>query len=187
VVAHLALAFVITACGPIQLIPQIRNLAPRFHHWNGRIYLLTAVTISIGGLYMVWTRGIIGGPLAQLGISLNAILIMIFAAQAVRYAVARDIAAHRRWALRLFLAVSGVWFIRVGLMAWIIVNQGPFGNSKNFDGPFDTFIVFASYLVPLAILQLYFHAQERAGAGGKLAMAVALVALTGLMALGIFG
>lgn len=187
VAAHLLMAFVITIGGPIQLIPQIRAYAPTFHHWNGRIYLLTAVAISIGGLYMVWTRGVIGGFPAYLGISLNAILIMFFAAQAVRYAIARDISTHRRWALRLYLAVSGVWFIRVGLMAWIIVNQGPLGNTKDFDGPFDSFIVFASYLVPLAILEIYFRTQDRAGAGGKLAMAGALAGLTALMGLGVFG
>jgi hypothetical protein len=187
VAAHLALALIITVGGPLQLVPQIRARAPTFHHWNGRVYILTAFTISLVGLYMVWTRGVLGGFANHFGISLNALFIMFFAALAVRYAIARDIDTHRRWALRLFLAVSGVWFIRVGYMAWVIVNQGPVGMTDNLDGPFDTFIVFASFLVPLGVLELYLRTRDYSRAGDKFAMAAALVALTAVMALGIFG
>lgn len=187
VAGHLFLAFVITVGGPLQLVPQIRARAPHFHHWNGRVYILTAFAISVIGLYMVWTRGVIGGLANQVAISLNAVLIMFFAVVAVRHAIARDIDTHRRWALRLFLAVSGVWFLRVMLMAWIIVNQGPVGSTENFDGPFDRLVVFASYLLPLGVLELYLRTQDRAGAGGKFAMAAALVVLTAVMGLGIFG
>ena len=43
---------------------------------------------------------------------------------------------HRRWAIRLFLAVSGVWFFRVGLMFWIGANQGAVGfDPASFTGP----------------------------------------------------
>jgi hypothetical protein len=104
----------------------------------------------------------------------------------VRYAIARDIDTHRRWALRLFLAVSGVWFIRVGYMAWVFVNQAPVGMADTLDGPFDHFVAFASFLLPLGVLELYLRAQMR-GAVAKFAMAAGLVAITGLMGLGIFG
>jgi hypothetical protein len=186
-VLHLAFAFVITLGGPLQLIPQIRDRAPTFHHWNGRVYLLAALVMAFGGLYMVWTRGVLGGFPNHFGISLNGFLIIVFAAFAVRHAIARDIDTHRRWAMRLFLAVSGVWFLRVGYMAWIIINQGPVGMTDNLDGPFDTFNVFASFLVPLAVLELYFRAQESERAGAKLAMTAMLLALTALTALGVFG
>ena len=110
--AHLFLAAIITVGGPLQLIPQVRARAPTFHHWNGRVYLLAAFVASISGLYMVWTRGAVGGMIMHISISINAILILICAAMALRFAIARDIATHRRWALRLFLVVSGVWFRR---------------------------------------------------------------------------
>jgi len=186
-VLHLVFAFVITVGGPLQLVPQIRNNAPTFHHWNGRIYLLAALVMALGGFYMVWTRGVLGGFANHFGISLNGLFIVVFAAIAVRHAIARNIDTHRRWALRLFLAVSGVWFLRVGYMAWIILNRGPVGMSDNLDGPFDTFNVFASFLLPLAVLELYFRAQDSDRSGVKLAMAVALLALTALTALGVFG
>ena len=176
---HLLFAVVITAGGALQLVPQIRRTWPRFHRWNGRIYLLSAAVASVGGLIMVWTRKT-GGDLPQdLAISINALLILGFAGMALRHALARRFDVHRRWALRLFLAVSGVWFFRIGLMFWIVANQGPVGfDPKTFTGPFLTFLSFAQYLVPLAVLQLYLHAQERRDPRGQLAMAGGLLVLT---------
>jgi hypothetical protein len=184
---HLVFAFVITLGGPLQFVPQIRAHAPGFHHWNGRIYLLAAVILAVGGIHMVWTRGVLGGFANHFGITLNGLLILVFAAFAVRHAIAREIDTHRRWAMRLFLAVSGVWFLRVGYMAWIIANQGAVGMTENLDGPFDTFNVFASFLLPLGVLELYFRAQDSERASPKLAMAGALLILTAVTALGVFG
>lgn len=186
--AHVLMAFIVTVGGPLQLISRIRSRAPTFHRWNGRIYILTAFAISIDGLYMVLTRGTAGGVWAHVSISLNAVLIMIFGAIALRYAMARDIATHRRWALRLFMVVSGVWFFRVGLMFWILINNGPVGfDPKTFQGPAIIFMGFAQYLVPLAVLELYIRAQDRAGVPGQFAMAASLLVLTIAMGVGIFG
>ncbi len=51
-----------SSCSPgaIQLVPQIRKRFPAFHRWNGRVYMLTAVTLSVAGLYMTWVRGSVG-------------------------------------------------------------------------------------------------------------------------------
>src|ERR1700730_11605203 len=57
VAIHLLSAVIIILAGTIQLIPQIRNRAPLLHRWNGRLYLVTAFTISLAGLYMMWMRG----------------------------------------------------------------------------------------------------------------------------------
>jgi hypothetical protein len=186
-VLHLAFAFIITVGGPLQLTPQIRNRFPTFHHWNGRVYLLAALIMALGGLWMVWTRGVLGGFANHVGISINALFILVFAAIAVRHAIARDIDTHRRWALRLFLAVSGVWFIRIGYASWIIINQAPVGMTDNLDGPFDTFVALASFTIPLAVLELYLRAQDARTAAPKLAMATAMLAVTALTALGAFG
>lgn len=186
---HLFVAAIITIGGPLQLSPQIRDRAPSFHRWNGRVYLLTAFTAGITGLYMVWIRGgTVGDVVQHLGVSLNAILIMFFAAMAVRYAMARDLRAHRRWALRLFLVVSGVWFFRVGLFFWLILNQGPAGfDPKTFQGPFLSFLSFAQYLVPLAVLEIYLRTKDGAHTSGRIAMAASLFVLTVAMGIGIFG
>jgi len=186
-VLHLAFAFVITLGGPLQLMPFVRNRWPTFHHWNGRVYLLSALVMAFGGLWMVWTRGVLGGAANHLGISLNALFILFFAILAVKNAIARDIDTHRRWALRLFLAVSGVWFIRIGYASWIIANQGPVGMTENLDGPFDIFVALASFTIPLLVLELYLRAQDSRAALPKLAMAVLMLAVAAVTALGAFG
>jgi hypothetical protein len=107
---------------------------------------------------------------------------------ALRYALARNFTAHRRWALRLFMVVSAVWFFRIGLMLWLVIFQAPVGfDPDTFIGPFASFMAFAQYLIPLAVLELYFGAQATANVKVKLAMATFLVCLTLAMAAGIFG
>jgi len=187
--AHLLVAVIITVGGPLQLIPQIRARAPFFHRWNGRVYILTTFVASITALYLVWIRGGVFGNLVQhAGISLNAVLIVFCAAMALRYALARKFGVHRRWALRLFLVVSGAWFIRVGSMLWMILDNNAGGfDPKMFQGPFLNYLSFAQYLLPLAVLELYLRTRDRAGATGKVAMAAGLFALTIAMGVGIFG
>jgi hypothetical protein len=186
---HLLVAAIITIGGPLQLIPQIRARLPLFHRWNGRMYMLTAFLASITALYLVWIRGgVFGNVVQHVGISVNAILILFCAAMALRSALARKFSVHRRWALRLFLVVSGAWFIRVGSMLWMILNQSSAGfDPKMFQGPFLNFLSFAQYLLPLAVLELYLRTQDRAGAAGKFAMAAALFVLTIAMSVGILG
>jgi uncharacterized membrane protein len=187
--AHLFLAVFIITSGALQLVPQIRHRAPRLHRWNGRLYIVSAFAISSAGLYLSWVRGGSSGDISQLlGISLNAVMIMLCAGMALRFAIARDFKTHRRWALRLFLVVSGVWFLRIGVSLSLLIFKGPFGFDPNtFQGPFLTFMSFASYLIPLAILELYLRAQDRSSAPGRLAMAAGLLVLTVAMGVGIFG
>lgn len=184
---HLLFVVAIRIGGVLQLIPRIRRSAPAFHRWNGRAYPLAAAILGVGGLAMVWLRGGMVGDLTQhLGISLNALLILGFAGIAWRHARAQRFDLHRRWALRLLLAVSGVWLFRIGLMFWIVVNQGTVGfDSKSFIGPFLSFLSFAQYLLPLGVLERYFHAQKRRDPRGQLVMATALGILTLLMMVGI--
>lgn len=186
IATHLFFAVVILVAGPLQLVPRIRARAPTFHRWNGRVYMLTAFVLSLGGLYMVWTRGAVGDVTQHVAVSINAVLIMVCAGMALWYAVARDLATHRRWALRLFLVVSGVWFFRVGLMLWLVLNRGPVGfDPETFQGPLLTFLAFAQYLLPLAVLELYLRAKAGAGARGRLAMAAGLLLLTVATGVGI--
>lgn len=186
---HLLLAAVISFGGPLQLIPQLRNRFPVFHRWNGRIYFVTALVISIAGFYLVWGegRGVLGHFLNSIAVSLNGMLIIVFACIAVRLAMAGNYRAHQRWALRLFLAVSGVWFFRVGFMLAVLLSGGNIpGSTGNLDGPFDVFLMFAQFMIPLAVLELYFLTIDRAGAVGRISMAALLIVLTLGMAAGIY-
>ena len=187
VVMHVASAAVVMLAGAVQLVPQVRNRFPAFHRWDGRIYMLTAVALSVAGLYMTWIRGSVGDIPQHLGSTLNAVLIWLCAAMALRYALARDFKTHRRWALRLYLVVSASLFIRAGLFLSLALNHGPFGfDPSTFRGPFLTFLAFAQTLVPLAVLEIYLRAQDRPGALRRLATAGMLFALTLAMGAGLF-
>lgn len=184
---HLLFAVIIIVGGPLQLVPQIRARAPAFHRWNGRTYMATVFVASIAGLYMLWFRGAVGDLVQHIGMSLDAALIMVFAVVALRYALAREIRTHRRWALRLFMVVNGVWFFRVGLMLWLMVNQGPAGfDPETFTGPTLSVLAFAEYLLPLAILELYLRAKDARWPAGRLIAAAGVFVATIAMGGGIF-
>lgn len=186
VAAHLGFACLIIVAGLLQLAPAVRRRWPVFHRWTGRSYLLMVAVMSLGGLSMMLTRGSVGDLSQKLGIGLNALLMLACAYMAYRHARARRIDLHRRWALRLFLCVSGVWFFRIGLMAWIVVNQGPAGfDPDSFRGPFLTFLAFAQYLLPLAVLELSLRAQDRGGAGVRIAATALLATATLVTAAGV--
>lgn len=183
--AHVALAFVVTAAGPLQLIPRLRSRLPWLHRWTGRIYVALAFIISLGGLYLIWGhRDADDTLLGSAPLTLNALLIMGFAAMTLKHAMARRIDVHRRWALRLFLAMSGVWFLRVGVMMWILT-IGTDGLGGRLEGPVGTVLKFACYLIPLTVLEIYFVTRRQRLALPKWAMAVVITALTLLMAGGV--
>ncbi len=185
--AHMLFTVVIVLGGLIQLLPPLRRRAPALHRWNGRVYLLTAVLLALGGMAMLLTRGTVGGIWQQVGTAVNGLVIMVCAAMAWRHTRARRFDAHRRWALRLCLSVSGVWFFRIGLMAWLLIFRAPVGfDAKSFSGPFLTALAFGQFIVPLLVLELVFRTQAGKHRVQRLATTALVVALTGLTALGIF-
>jgi len=188
VAAHLSGAVLIILLGALQLTPQVRNRFPVFHRWNGRVYLFGALAITISAMYMIWIRGSVGDFPQHVGSTGNVLLVWIFGSLALRSAMTRDFASHRRWALRLFIALLGVWFYRVIMTLWLLANGGPAGfDPATFTGPALNVMAFAAYLVPLAILELYLHAQKAPAAAQRLGMAAALFVLTLVMGVGIAG
>ena len=175
--SHLLFGAAITFAGTLQPLPQIRRRWPRFHRWNGRFFVAASAVAASGGMIMIWTRAT-GGDLSQhVAISINALIILFCAGAAWQRAATRRFDAHREWALRLWLAANGGWFFRIGLMAWIVANRGPAGfDPKTFTGPFITILSFAQYLLPLAVLQLYFVAQRRGASLQWLAAGVLCIA-----------
>src|SRR5438046_6132257 len=49
VAIHLFSAVVIILAGAAQFVPQLRNRFPVFHRWAGRMYILTAFTLTTAG------------------------------------------------------------------------------------------------------------------------------------------
>jgi uncharacterized membrane protein len=193
VALHLMFPALMIVLGAIQLLPAVRRRVPALHRWSGRVYLVAALAIAFSGATMMGFGPGTGGPIQHLAMGIDVALIAAFAAPAWRHARARRFDAHRRWALRLFVALNAAWFFRVGLMAWILANRGPAGfDPKTFEGPFITFLSFAQYALPLAVLELYLRGAPRrtlparlmvAGSLGLGALTVALGTVGATMAL----
>lgn len=185
---HVAFAAVVTILGPLQLITAIRKKAPRLHRISGRIYIFSAFSIGIGGLYLTWVRGAVGGLFAQVTISINALIILVSACFTIRYAIQRKINLHNQWAVHLLLAMSGVWFFRVFLMLWLVIHKRPVGfDPETFTGPFLTFLGIFVYIFPQAVAALYFKARSSGAPSKKWTFSLVLFVITICIAIGSFG
>ncbi|WP_343305770.1 DUF2306 domain-containing protein [Chitinophaga niabensis] len=185
---HVALAAVITILGPLQLVSKIRNKAPRIHRICGRIYIFSAFLISAAGLYLTWVRGSIGGPFSAISISINALIIIVSAFFAIKYAMQRNIKLHNQWAVHLLLAMSGVWLFRVFFMLWMLIHSAPVGfDPETFTGPFLSALGVFVYILPQAVVALYFSAKFSNSANKKLAFSLLLLVITIGIAVGTMG
>ena len=179
VVKELSLAMIVIGGGMLQLVPALRNRFPTFHRLNGRLFLVSAITCSLAGQYLIFTREIPGNLVMDLGTSSAGILVLIFSFLAYKTARARKFQQHRKWAIRLFMVANAGWFFRIGFMLWIAVNQGPVGiDMETFTGPPLVFISYAQFLIPLAGVQLYFYAQSLNNNIVKVGVGSLILALT---------
>lgn len=158
---HVAFAAVITILGPMQLVPALRARVPRFHRISGRIYIASALLISMAGIYLTWVRGAVGGPVMAVNITANGLIIIICACFTILRARQRRFKAHQQWAVHLFLGMSGVWFFRVFFMLWMLIHQAPVGfDPATFTGPFLTALSVLVYIIPQGIAAVYFHVKH---------------------------
>ena len=175
---HIALAAIITIGGPLQLIKKLRNKFRKIHKVVGRIYITSAFIISLAGFYLVWVRGSVGGLVGSIFISINGILIFICAYIALKKAVKKQFIEHQKWAIRLFLAMSGVWFFRVLLMLWLTIHNGPVGfNPVTFQGPALIFLYIMSYIFPVLVAEYYFRKSKKSSFE-KIKLAIFILIIT---------
>lgn len=186
--SHALAAGIIALAGALQLVPNLRSRFPAFHRWNGRVFLLTVLGLVLSGFYLVWVREPRPTGLSGLGTSINGLLILGCGLAAFRAIRRRDIGTHRRWALRLYLLSNGQWFVRVGFFAYFVSSKA-LGLPAGWQSAFFEFWKFGSYLIPLAILELYFLARASQRPALKRAVSLLIVGVTLLMVLGagVFG
>ncbi len=186
---HVLFALVLVVGGPLQLIPQVRVRFPIFHHWLGRAYVFTAMLVAVDGAAMIWMRGTVGNTFMHVCNTIQVFYIVGFAWLSIHYARKRQFALHRLWTLRLFMVTNGVWFFRVGLMAWL-VTVGPVGiDTETFTGPFLNALALFAYAIPLSliVLELYLKAQKTDNPAFRTATAIVIFLVTLLTAIGVFG
>jgi hypothetical protein len=129
----------------------------------------------------------VGGIIGSVFISINALIIMVCAYNTIRFALTRKIKIHQKWALRLYLGMSGVWLFRVGIMLWLVIHQAPVGfDPETFQGPFLNFLYVLVYVMPQVFVEIYFRAKESKNKKIKFGMSAFLFVVTLGMAVGIF-
>ena len=184
--AHAIGAGIVAFGGALQIMPWVRSKFPKLHRINGYVYLTTVFALAFSGYYLVWIRDEDPIDLAGIGTSINGAIILLCIYLAVTRAIKRDIASHRRWALRLFLVSNAQWILRVGTFSYLLT--GSFlGLEPAFGDPFFSLWTFGCYVVPLAMLQLYFVAKSSKRMALKYVTASTLFCLTLLMAMGMIG
>jgi hypothetical protein len=183
VAAHLVLAALVLGAGPLQFIPRIRARFPAVHRWVGRIYMAGVALATLSGLYMLRTRDI-GSLSLNLGFVLQALVIGVFLFFALRYAIARQIDRHQRWALRFFMVSSIALTYRVIFMIWVLATGGTGINFETGEGAFLDVMAIGQFF-PLLVLEVYFRTKERKGATAKYWMAGVLGTAAGATGLGI--
>ena len=95
---HVVGATIALALVPFQFWTRLRMRHLTLHRWLGRLY---AVAILLGGISGVWLAMTTQtGAVAGAGFALLGVAWLFVTGNAVRLAMAGDIAAHRRWMIR---------------------------------------------------------------------------------------
>jgi hypothetical protein len=184
--AHAIGAGIVAFGGALQLIPKVRNSFTKFHKINGYVYLITVFSLAVYGFYLVWIRDPDPIGIPEIGTTINGFLILAFAYLTVRFAIKKNIATHRKWALRLFFVSNAQYTLRLGTFSYLVTGS-MLGMNPAFGDPFFYIWTFACYVLPLLILQLYFYAQEKGSNRVKYITSSVLLTITTLMITGMIG
>lgn len=152
--SHMILGAAVMVLVPLQLSRRLRARYPALHRTVGRVIVIAAMIIALGGLLYIAIRGTIAGPLMDLGFAIYGVLMFGAATQAFRFARAGDFRRHRDWALRLFVLVMGSLIFRLHYAIWYSLTDGLWSNEE-LTGPFDQLQYFAFYLPYLLIVELW--------------------------------
>ena len=185
-ISHVLLASIMTLAGLMQLTAPLRRAVPALHRASGRVFLVLAVYLAVGGVWMVWVRGTRLNDILGYSSAIECLIILVCAGFALHFARKRQIERHHPWALRLFLAASGVWFMRVLYSAWFLT-VGPVGVSRSMDGWYDYFVSYGSVIIPLVVLQLYLQAGRSQSIPLKVITVSVMAVACAVTALGVVG
>lgn len=110
---HWVGGFLLLTSGPSQLIQKIRNKYPKFHRYNGRVYIFGCILASIGGLLYIFSVGTVGGYQMDIAFTLYGIVLFINSIMAITRARQKNFKSHREWALRTFWVGIGSAIYRI--------------------------------------------------------------------------
>lgn len=157
--AHMLMGAVITLLAPLQIWAGLRAKRPKLHRWVGRTLVILAFPTALGGFGYIFLRGTIGGTAMDIAFAAYGALLALAAVQTIRFARARNIKRHNRWAMRFFFLIIGSWIYRVHYGLWF-ATVGRAGHTSTFDGPFDLVQNWAFFLPYLILVEAYYTRRD---------------------------
>lgn len=118
-VTHILAGAVLLLCGVLQLWPWLRNRHRRVHRWTGRLYVIMAIPVGLGALFVAQFPS--GGPTQQVANSFLAILILGTTLAGFRAVRQRRFADHREWMIRSFALAFSIVTNRVWMIAFLLI------------------------------------------------------------------
>lgn len=145
VAAHGFSAVVALVSGAAQLAAMHLRVLPGAHRSTGRVYALAVLVAGITAIPMGAMAH--GGPTAQLGMTINALLWIGTLVPAVALAVRRDIAGHRAWILRNYALTFSAVALRLAVQLGERVGL-------DYEAVYPL-AAWANWLVPLVLVELH--------------------------------
>ncbi|MFS2153916.1 MULTISPECIES: DUF2306 domain-containing protein [unclassified Rhizobium] len=145
IAVHAAGAATALLLGPWQFLPGLRARWPSVHRWIGRLY---AAGCASGGLAaLVLATGLTTGPVAGAGFATLGLAWLATTCLAIREALSRRIASHRRWMIRSFALTLSAVTLRLYL---------PLSGALTIDFPIAyPVIAWACWLPNLILAEVY--------------------------------
>jgi hypothetical protein len=144
---HMIVAPVALLTGPFNFISWIRLRHPKWHRWNGRVYV---AVVTIGGLAALATAPFASGvPVAGLGFGILATLWVSTTFGAWRAAVNRNFDLHRRLMRYSFAMTFAAVTLRLQIPLGVI-----FFHFKGY-GPMSVWLAWTSWIPNVLAVALY--------------------------------
>ncbi|MEM1123675.1 MAG: DUF2306 domain-containing protein [Bacteroidota bacterium] len=166
---HFILGALLTLLAPIQVMLGWSRKAMIWHKWLGFLIVGAGILTGLGGLLYILLNGTIGGTVMNIAFAGYGLLMVVSAIKSGQYARNKQLKLHEEWSMRLFILAVGSWVYRLGygmvLAQYPDITEtiGEFAVYADFRGPFDYFMDFSFYLLPLLGLEFYFkYAKKRA-------------------------
>lgn len=142
---HVAGAATALLLGPLQFSSRLRVRFRTFHHWVGRIYVVSCLVGGAAGF--VLALGASTGPISKAGFGALAIAWIVTTSLAWRRAMQQRFIQHRAWMIRSFALTFAAVTLRLYLPLAALL-------SINFIDAYRA-ISFLAWVPNLAVVELY--------------------------------
>ena len=134
VVLHIISVGLYCYLGAFQFLPSIRRHSPKWHHYNGRLMVVSGIFSALSGLWMThfysFPYELQGDLLYYVRILLgSAMVVFIFLGLAA--ILKRNIVRHSSWMIRAYAIGQGASTQALVIMFWTMISEEPSGLTRD--------------------------------------------------------